>query len=269
MADYPPGARLPERTIADFELVWMLRGHARIATSDDHIALAPGRLLLVPPDVPHGFAWDPARPSRHGYVHFGPDTIGTDLPPHPRVRPMTSEDPFAGLCAYMLWLGQTEPDGWEQQLVETLGFLLAAFVSGPLPTAETSPALPSPLTLALDHLRQVWSRPPLRRVEVGELASVALVSRGYFGRLFRASFGLSPAPALERVRCSRAETLLIRTDLSVATIAHQCGFADLSHLSHRFTALNGVAPRAYRAAITPEGSVLDDPGVRRLARLLW
>jgi transcriptional regulator GlxA family with amidase domain len=95
------------------------------------------------------------------------------------------------------------------------------------------------------------------------------VSRGYANRLFRAGLGLSAAAALERARCSRAETLLTRTDLSIEAIAHRCGFADASHFSHRFGAIHGVSPRAYRAAGSPSPSVLDHPGVRRLTHAIW
>ena len=84
---------------------------------------------------------------------------------------------------------------------------------------------------------------PLRRIGVGELARRAHVSRGYLNRLIRAGFGLSAAAALERARCARAESLLLRTDLTVESIAHQCGFADPSHFSHRFKAIHGASPR--------------------------
>jgi transcriptional regulator GlxA family with amidase domain len=109
---------------------------------------------------------------------------------------------------------------------------------------------------------------PLRRVTVTELASVAAVSRGYLERLFRAAFGLGVAAGTERARCSRAETLLTRTDLTLEVVARQCGFADGSHFSHRFTQLHGLPPSAYRRDRVTD-SVLDDPGVRRLARLIW
>ncbi len=128
--------------------------------------------------------------------------------------------------------------------------------------------MPGPVAAAVDHLRRAWAQMPLPRVSVAELASAAAVSRGYLERLFRASFGLGVAAGLERARCSRVETLLIRTDLTLDTVARQCGFADGSHLSHRFTAIHGVPPRDYRRA-GQVPSVLDDPGVRRLARLIW
>jgi AraC family transcriptional regulator len=269
VADYPAGARLPARVIDDFELVWMLRGRARLTRDgDDDVDLAPGRLVLLPPGVRHGFVWDERRPSRHGYVHFGRDHLPAGPAPPVTLRRMTPDDPLAGLCAHLLWLGRSESDGWRAPAGRALGFLLQLFLSGPLPPPEPHPALPPPLAAAVAHLRREWSQMPLRRIDVGELAGAASVSRSYLSRLFRSRFGLGPSALLERARCSHVETLLARTDLTLDAIAGQCGFADPSHLSHRFTALYGMPPSTYRSGDqTP--SVLDHPGVRRLTHLLW
>lgn len=104
---------------------------------------------------------------------------------------------------------------------------------------------------------------------VGELASAARVSRGYLNRLFRTEFGISVASGLESLRCSRAESLLTRTDMTISSIARRCGLADLYHFSHRFVRRYGVPPSAYRDVGTPPHSALDHPGVRRLAFALW
>jgi AraC-like DNA-binding protein len=55
----------------------------------------------------------------------------------------------------------------------------------------------------------------------------------------------------------------------VGAIARQCGFADLYHFSHRFSARYGVPPTAYRGMGTPVSSQLDHPGLRRLALSVW
>jgi AraC-like DNA-binding protein len=265
VADYPPGAQTPTRVIDDHELVWMLRGRARLMTADDEVSLAPGQLLLLPPGVAHSLSWDPVHPSRHGYLHFA----AGDLPRDVQLRSMTPRDPLAGLCAYLLWLGRREQDDWRPGVCATLRFLLDVFVSGPLPEPEPLPELPIPLAAAVDHLRLVWSPHPLRRIGVEELARAALVSRGYLNRLFRSAFCHGPAAAMEHARCSRAETLLTRTDLTVEVVAQECGFANLSHFSHRFTAIHGMPPTAYRLPANRTRSVLDDRGIRRLVYLIW
>jgi AraC-like DNA-binding protein len=269
IADYPPGAQMPARVLDDFEFVWLLMGQARLTLDDGELPLGPGQLLLVPPGVRHGFLWDATNPCRHGYVHFGPQVFDGALPAKLELRPLTADDPLAGLCAYLLWLAGAAPDDWERRSSETLAFILRLFVAGPLPQPETAPVLPPALASTVGQLQREWSGMPLRRVSVGELARRAHVSRGYLNRLSRAAFGLSAAAALERARCARAESLLLRTDLTVESIAYECGFADSSHFSHRFTAIHGVSPRAYRVAGTLSPSVLDDPGVRRLSHLLW
>jgi AraC family transcriptional regulator len=267
VADYPVGARMALRVIDDFEFVWMLRGRARFIADDQEVVLTPGLLLLVPPGPRHRFTWDERRPSRHGYVHF--------LPARPpggaraRWRRMTEVDPMSGLCAYLVWLGRERPEGWEPGVRQTLDVLLDVFTSGPLPGDAAASVLPAHLAAVVDHLRAVWSDMPLRRVGIGELAAAAHVSRSYLNRSFHREFGTGAASALERLRCSRAEPLLTRTDMTVGAIAKQCGFADLYHFSHRFSRRYGVPPSVYRDAGIPTFSVLDDPGVRRLAHAVW
>jgi AraC-like DNA-binding protein len=259
--------------IDDFEFVWMLRGAAAFTTADGETPLAPGQLLLVPPGLRHGFEWDRRRPSRHGYVHFRAADVAHPPAPQVRLHRMTADDPLAGLCAYLLWLGRGERDGWHRPVLRMLDLMVALVGSGPLPDDEPAAPMPPALRAAVAQLRQRWAGTPLPRVGVAELAAAALVSRGHLNRLFRAVFGLGAADALERVRCSRAETLLTRTDLTAEAVARQCGFADLSHFSHRFTAIHGVPPSGYRAVYRAAGhatpSVLEHPGVRRLSRLLW
>ena len=268
VADYPAGSRLPERVIDDYELVWMLEGHARFVAGEG-LALAPGQLLLIPPGLPHGLDWDPRRPSRHGYVHFDGACLGGRRVGDAQCRAMTRHDPLAASCAYLLWLGHLPGDGWELPVRTTLRFMLGVFLSGPLPIAAETVALAPTLTSVVEHLAAEWSSLPLRRIGIGELAGVASVSRGYLTRLFRRSFGLGPAAALERVRFSRAEAMLERTDLTVEVVARHCGFADASHFSHRFSAVYGLSPRTWRAMSGTGSSVLDDAGTRRLAHLVW
>jgi AraC-like DNA-binding protein len=121
----------------------------------------------------------------------------------------------------------------------------------------------------MEHLRREWSEMPFRRIDVAELASVAGVSRSYLSRRFHEEFGVSVAAGLEGLRCSRAETLLVRTDMTIGSIARQCGFADLYHFSHRFDRRYGMPPSVYRDRGGPHPSASDHRGVRRLANALW
>jgi AraC-like DNA-binding protein len=250
-AVYPPGAHLPERVIDTHELVWLLHGQATLVCASP-VVLTPGQLLLIPPDLPHAIDWDPRRTTRHGYVHFRQSDVSSPLPSTVLVVPMA--DPLASLCAFLVRLGTTGPT--EQA---TLDFIVRLMLTAPAPDP-----VPPPVAAAVTHLRRSWSRLPMTRIGVAALAAAAHVSRGYLNRLFRATFDVSAAEALECLRFARAEPLLTRTDLSVEAVATQCGFADLSHFSHRFTARYGMPPSRYSG----QTSVLDHPGIGRLYRLV-
>jgi AraC family transcriptional regulator len=268
VADYPAGAGLPPRVIEDFEFVWMLRGRATFVMSEERL-LVPGQLLLVPPGVEHSIRWDPDQASRHGYIHFGQQDVSHYIAPEVRLVRMSSADPLAGICAYLLWLGSSDRNGWEVTARSTLDFMLTLLQTGPLPSEQVRPAVAHAVLEAVSNLRRQWSQLPLPRVGVAELATAAHVSRGYLNRLFREAFGMSASVALEHLRCSRAEALLTRTDLTIAAIARQCGYADLAHFSHRFSSIHGMPPSRYRILATRSPSVLDQPGVLRLSRLVW
>jgi AraC family transcriptional regulator len=268
VADYPPGAGLQPRVISDFEFVWMLRGRATFVGAEERL-LTPGELLLVPPGVRHSFRWDQDQASRHGYLHFGHADVDRPITPEVRLTRMSSADPLAGLCAYLLWLGGSNLADWQTSVRRTLEFMLTLVEDGPLPSQDDAPDVTGPVRAAVSYLQHEWSHLPLRRVGVAEIATAAHVSRGYVNRLFQDTFGISASAALERLRCSSAESLLTRTDLTIAAVARQCGYADVPHFSHRFSSIHGISPSAYRGLATRSPSVLEHTGVLRLSRLIW
>ena len=265
VGEFPPGARMAPRVLDDFELVWMIAGTARLV-AEPPLEQAPGDLLLLPAGHAHAIEWDRVRSTRHGYVHFLPPAQSV-LPTEPvRVR-MGAHDPLAGLCDYLSWLGTralSDSAGPAAQVVE---FLLTVQLDLPLPAAGTDLVGPPSFRAAVDHLRTVWGTTPLRRVGVVDLASAAAVSRAQLHRAFRAAVGVGPAQALEQLRCSRAETMLLRTDLTLAVVARECGYADVAHFSHRFRATHGVAPGLYRRS--GGSSCLAQTGIRQLEHLVW
>ncbi len=271
VAEYPAGARLPARVIDDFELVWALEGSFTfLAEGMPPRTLTPADVLLVPPGVRHEFGWDPLRRTRHGYVHFGvAGTPATPVPGMPRVPLVGTggpDDPLVQACRYLVWLPGQGRGAWEQPVRATIRYLLTLLVHGPLPGAAR--ALPLPVAAALGGLRRTWDTLPLAPVSPQRLAAEAAVSTGYLNRLFRASFGHSTAATLERARLARAEQMLARTDLPVAAVARQCGYADAAHFGHRFSAVHATSPGRWRH--TPGApSVLSDDGVRRAVAHLW
>ncbi|MFT6750969.1 MAG: AraC family transcriptional regulator [Candidatus Azotimanducaceae bacterium] len=80
---------------------------------------------------------------------------------------------------------------------------------------------------------------------ISHLASLADLSPFHFARMFKISFGESPAKYITRVRIDAIKRSL-KTTLSLAEISLQHGFSQQSHMSKNFKALTGFTPAIYR-----------------------
>ncbi len=83
-------------------------------------------------------------------------------------------------------------------------------------------------------------------LKLGELADVAGMSKYHFSRLFKDAVGVPPYRYVVQQRVAEAQSLLLRTDLSVAQIALKTGFSSQSHLSTSFREHTGTTPLAFR-----------------------
>ncbi|WP_052847282.1 helix-turn-helix transcriptional regulator [Streptomyces avicenniae] len=254
VADYPPGSSFGPRHARSYEFVWVLHGRATWTAGGGTVPLVPGTLLLVRPGMRDVFHWDPARTTRHAYVHFRPVAGPVDDAGWPTTRPMGGRpDPLGALCEYLVWLGGACPPGWREHARETLRLLLATFVAGPGPAAGPPAALPEPVVAMARAVREGWSDGITRPIPLSDLADAAGVSVSTLCRVFREHIGLGPAAALERIRLARAEPLLWRSNLPLRAIAVRSGFGDAYHFSRRFRATYGMAPRDFRA-LPPEAA---------------
>jgi AraC family transcriptional regulator len=81
-----------------------------------------------------------------------------------------------------------------------------------------------------------------------QLAALANVHPSHLAEVFRDHLGCSPGEYARRARIDRARAALLETNLPIARIAADCGFADQSHLTRLFRTYMGTTPAAYRRA---------------------
>jgi AraC family transcriptional regulator len=89
---------------------------------------------------------------------------------------------------------------------------------------------------------------PARKLSLSELAADAAMSPFHFLRVFEQVVRVTPAQYVLRTRLRRAAVELRGSAESVATIAGNCGFADLSTFNRQFRRVMGVSPNRFRAA---------------------
>lgn len=80
-----------------------------------------------------------------------------------------------------------------------------------------------------------------------DMAGQAGMSLRSFTRAFTADTGVSPMNFLETLRCERAKTLLLDSDLPLKTVAFRAGFSSDEQMRKVFRRRFSLAPRDYRA----------------------
>jgi transcriptional regulator GlxA family with amidase domain len=107
---------------------------------------------------------------------------------------------------------------------------------------------PAPLARHLLRARDVIDGRYAEPLDLEALARAALVSPRHFSRSFRRTFGETPHQYLLTRRIERARHLLRTTDLQVAEVCLEVGFASVGSFTTTFRRLVGVSPTAYRRA---------------------
>lgn len=97
---------------------------------------------------------------------------------------------------------------------------------------------------AIAFIQECFASPDL---SLGDLARTLGVSSSLLSRRFRDVRGVTPVQYLRGVRLQRARELLTGTDLTLQTIAEQCGYRSAFYLSRVFKATTGQSPSEYRA----------------------
>jgi AraC-like DNA-binding protein len=84
---------------------------------------------------------------------------------------------------------------------------------------------------------------------IARLVEQSRVSRMHFSITFRKHFGLKPVEYRTAYRLLRALRLLQSSEAPLAEIAHDCGFADQSHLTRALKLKFGITPSLVRATV--------------------
>ena len=98
------------------------------------------------------------------------------------------------------------------------------------------------LRRARDHADQHYAEP----LDLEALAEVAGLSKFHFQRLFRATYGATPAAYVSQRRVERAQDLLRATNLTVTEVCHGVGFSSLGSFSSRFREIVGESPSDFQ-----------------------
>jgi AraC-like DNA-binding protein len=106
------------------------------------------------------------------------------------------------------------------------------------------------LRQARDHADRHYTDP----LDLEELAGIAGLSKFHFQRLFKATYGITPAAYVSERRIERAQDLLRATNLTVTEVCHAVGFSSLGSFSSRFRELVGETPSDFQRRYAETGA---------------
>jgi AraC family transcriptional regulator len=109
-------------------------------------------------------------------------------------------------------------------------------------------ALPHALTpKVIARLHDYVAHHMSERILVADLAKQTGLSPNHFALSFTEHTGLSPHKFVLKLRVNHAAELLVRSELSLADISHDCGFASQQHMNNAFRRHLHTTPGQYRA----------------------
>jgi transcriptional regulator GlxA family with amidase domain len=108
-------------------------------------------------------------------------------------------------------------------------------------------------------------REPARRWTVSSLARVAGLSRAPFARRFERATGHPPARYLAEMRLRLAATRLVSSDVRLAEIAGEIGYATEFSFAKAFKRTYGIAPGLFRKRAWGVAAALTATAVARAA----
>jgi AraC family transcriptional regulator len=130
-------------------------------------------------------------------------------------------------------------------LAHRLAEHLVTYYCGPRPAA---PRPPGRLDRALlERVADLVDDRLGKQLTLGDLAAAAGFSPFHFARAFKASTGMAPYEYVIMRRVERAKTLLLGTGRSVAQVANDVGFSNLSHFRRTFRRHTGFTPGELRS----------------------
>jgi len=248
-----PRAECGLRVLGDFEIICYRGGIGRVFLDGVWHEVGEGKVVILPPYLPHEIRTDPHDPHDNYWIHFDLDepyeqdslaallvpTVGSCV----RNASVSARSLVEAIALQML----TMPPGYRAAAEGLLVALVAELIRSVYERAE---AVPSPAdghhAAMIDRALRYISGHLAEEISVPLLCAEAGCGKSLLTELFRERFGRPPMHVVRWARLRQAERLLRSTDLTVGEISARVGIASAFHLSSLFRERYGMAPSRYR-----------------------
>lgn len=101
----------------------------------------------------------------------------------------------------------------------------------------------------LNQVRQMIQKNPERNWKIQQMADEVSLSPAYFQVLYKKAFGVTCMTDVIQTKVAAAKEYLLSTDMGVAAIAEELGYAQVYHFIRQFKKHVGLTPGAFRKAM--------------------
>ncbi len=252
--------------VSHFPRIYLItRGEGYIFPNNQKIRLEPGKLYLIPSQIPCSYAC-PESLSQY-YLHFTVELTEqlnifdiypysfssfaseNDLRLFERLIEINPDSALRVLdpAVYQIknWVNSPGDNSSISQHIETNGLILqlfSRFLKNDTPANSFTTKPGSRFNEILAFIRNNLEK----EISINGLASRLKMSPDHFTRLFRKETGAGPVEYIIQKRIEKAQLLLVVTNLSVNEILVKTGFNSASYFIRIFKTINGLTPLEYR-----------------------
>lgn len=225
-------------------LIYTVGGQGEMRWKGQSCMLSPGTAAIISCETFHEYRTAADFWQFH-WVHLGGSGLeGYRAPLLERLTCVHLTEPSA-LDEHFRALGNMDNNGGILTLAESShivsAILLSMLRSLSEPVGESAMRRAEVCKLA-DYIQQNLEKP----LSIDDFIKVTNLSKYHLIHIFHQQMGVPPYRYLHHCRANRAQQLLRATDLPVAEIGRQVGYADQVNFTRHFRAITGTTPAKYR-----------------------
>ena len=246
------GHTLGPRKLRDFELVYFPYGTDTVYEEQgvERILNKPC-IILTGPNRQHSYRFDPARPTRHLFIHF----IFTSKQMESRYWKSCDRDSFPLVASPMqnslipllmqqiLYYFYRRIPNWRSLSEMLFLSILEEFQTSLNHQAMTgTQSMPHQIAKIVDYIDKQLENP----LEIKHLAEAAGWTQEHFTRVFRQCMGHSPREWIIKRKMEKAAQMLLLSTDSAKQVARDLGFQDEYYFYRLFKKVMGMTAKEYR-----------------------
>ena len=245
------------------EMLYIIKGEIFIHINQQHYCLGPGNFVFIPARTLHRITAGNTLPCEYIVMKFDLNTIKISRAYLPRIREMiffisdrqnyvvSSEEMKQTTILENIDRVETESlaqrFGCELNIYSGLTSIILELVRLLEPALATDSVKPAATdTDFFSNILEYIDAHFNESLCVQELAKKSGISYSKFAQKFKQNFGRTCKEYIEYIQVTKAEEMLLYSDLDLSYIAQETGFSDLSHMIRTYKKFKQETPKQAR-----------------------